>query len=347
MATTRFVADAERRYKEEKDYDVWKTRLTLLAADLRNPDYVMQLCRVVQKHTSVLDVMILNAAQTDRKPADYYVPLLTLQTREAATAAAVSANKEFSTTMAASSAATAASTFATALVPATFPTALAPADAAAMAIASAGTRTRLNPVSIATFATQALIPEDVLSKEQMTKWFPAGKKDSNGEQLDLRPETSWNLKFDKIHPIELLETLMVNLFAPLLMTQQLLPLMSHQKQHTCLIMVSSVEGQFYTRAKNGDGAHAHTNAAKSGLHMLVRSLGLSFWDEYKVSMNAVDTGWVSAMHPQKRADATFQPPLDNIDGAARVLDPVYQSFSFPNTQPICGVLWKDYKVATW
>lgn len=196
-----------------------------------------------------------------------------------------------------------------------------------------------------------------------------GKKDPNGEQLDLRPETSWNMKFEKLHPIELLETMMVNLFAPMLMTQQLLPLMSTNTSmaHSCVIMVSAVEGQFYTRAKNGAGEHAHTNASKAALHMIVRTLGLSFCrfflvslsascltrfhgtvgKDHKIVLNAVDTGWVSAMHPTKRADETFRPPLDSIDGAARILDPVYQSFSRSTRQPVCGVLWKDYKVATW
>ena len=69
-----------------------------------------------------------------------------------------------------------------------------------------------------------------------------------------------------------------------------------------------------------------------------------------IYMNAVDTGWVTDEDPialaQKKVEAfDFQPPLDIVDGAARVVDPVFVA---ENGGELCfGKFFKDYKPTSW
>ena len=58
--------------------------------------------------------------------------------------------------------------------------------------------------------------------------------------------------------------------------------------------------------------------------MLTRTIA-NQWAEYGIYVNAVDTGWVTDEAPArvvKFRGTSWEPPLDSVDGAARVLDPV-------------------------
>ena len=73
----------------------------------------------------------------------------------------------------------------------------------------------------------------------------------------------------------------------------------------------------------------------------------------RVLMNCVDTGWITDMAPGgvgARA-ATHQthvgPPLDEEDGAARVLDPVFTHVADPDGCRPHGKFFKDYHPAPW
>ena len=67
-------------------------------------------------------------------------------------------------------------------------------------------------------------------------------------------------------------------------------------------------------------------------------------------MNAVDTGWVTDEDPmifslRKQEDQDFQPPLDIVDGTARVCDPFFHGI-------LTGTHWygkflKDYAPVDW
>ncbi|GAA1658985.1 SDR family NAD(P)-dependent oxidoreductase [Catellatospora bangladeshensis] len=176
--------------------------------------------------------------------------------------------------------------------------------------------------------------------------FPAGRTDETGQPLDLRDVNSWTLHAADVSPREWLEVHVVNAFVPFLLTSRLRPLLAaapHPVRH--VVQVSAMEGSF-SRA-NKTERHPHTNMAKAGLNMLTRTLAADFHGD-GILMNSVDTGWVTdeRPHPDKQAQraAGFRPPLDVIDGAARVYDPIVRA---ERGDPVHGAFLKDYRETAW
>ncbi|BCJ67402.1 SDR family NAD(P)-dependent oxidoreductase [Polymorphospora rubra] len=177
-------------------------------------------------------------------------------------------------------------------------------------------------------------------------FFPAGRVDETGQPLDLRDVNSWVLRDADVTPQEWLQVHVVNAFAPFLLTSRLRPLMAagpHPQRH--VVQVSAMEGSYSRPGKTT--RHPHTNMAKASLNMLVRTVA----DDYLtdgIHMNSVDTGWVTdeRPHPSKTAerDHGFRPPLDVIDGAARVYDPVVRGAL---GAPVSGQFLKDYRSVPW
>ncbi|MEV4414483.1 SDR family oxidoreductase [Catellatospora sp. NPDC049609] len=176
--------------------------------------------------------------------------------------------------------------------------------------------------------------------------FPAGRTDETGQPLDLRDENSWTLRAQDVSPREWLEVHVVNAFVPFLLTSRLRPLLAaapHPVRH--VVQVSAMEGSF--ARENKTERHPHTNMAKAGLNMLTRTLAADFHGD-GILMNSVDTGWVTdeRPHPDKQAQraAGFRPPLDVIDGAARVYDPIVRA---EHGDPVHGAFLKDYRETAW
>ncbi len=176
--------------------------------------------------------------------------------------------------------------------------------------------------------------------------FPAGQCDETGQQLDLRAVNSWVLHDRDVSPHEWLQVHVVNAFAPFLLTSRLRPLMAasrHQQRH--VVQVSAMEGSFSRRGKTV--RHPHTNMAKAALNMLVRTVAADYVRD-GIHMNSVDTGWVTdeRPHPGKTAQraAGFRPPLDVVDGAARVYDPIVRG---RRGEPVSGLFLKDYRSVPW
>ena len=122
---------------------------------------------------------------------------------------------------------------------------------------------------------------------------------------------------------ELLEVFTVNMMAPFILSTQLKPLMSkNNPQNTprFIVNVSAMEGVFHRKNKNS--THAHTNMAKAALNMMTRTAG-KHYALSNIYMTAADTGWVTDENPYLIQRKTFVCPLDEIDGAMRVLDPIY------------------------
>ena len=178
------------------------------------------------------------------------------------------------------------------------------------------------------------------------EFFPAGATDETGEPLDLRRTNTWILGLDEVSPGEWLEVHVINAFVPFLLTGQLRPLLAkspHPDRY--VVQVSAMEGSFSRERKTS--RHPHTNMAKAALNMLTRTVAEEYAAE-GIYMSSVDTGWVTdeRPHPAKQAERAngFRPPLDVIDGAARVYDPIVRGV---RGEPVYGVFLKDYRQVPW
>jgi NAD(P)-dependent dehydrogenase (short-subunit alcohol dehydrogenase family) len=182
----------------------------------------------------------------------------------------------------------------------------------------------------------------------LSAYFPPGLLDADGQQLDLRPVNSWSLALPQVSTRELLEVHLVNAAAPFMLCaglQVLLLASPHARRF--IVNVSAMEGQFGRRHKTE--RHPHTNMAKAALNMLTRTSGPEL-ARSGLYMTSVDTGWVTNEHPhptaERMAGLGFSTPLDVIDGAARVYDPVVSGLNEPG-RPYAGVFLKDYRPYAW
>jgi NAD(P)-dependent dehydrogenase (short-subunit alcohol dehydrogenase family) len=190
------------------------------------------------------------------------------------------------------------------------------------------------------------LPAEVVPAGTVPAGAALAGADTTGLLPDPSPANSWTARLGEIPPAELLETQLVNAVAPALLCDRLLPLLlasPHPRRY--IVNVSAVEGRFDVRGKTA--RHPHTNMAKAALNMLTRTSGPELAAQ-GVYMCAVDTGWITNEHPaparERQAARGFRTPLDVVDGAARVYDPIVRGEA---GDPVAGVFLKDYRVATW
>ena len=176
--------------------------------------------------------------------------------------------------------------------------------------------------------------------------FPVGARDVEGRQLDLRERNSWVLGLEQVDARELVEAQLVSSISPALLCSRLRPLLDLSRfpdRH--IVNVSAVEGQF--GYGNKTPRHPHTNMAKAALNMLTRTCA-SDWARAGIYINSVDTGWITQENPapieQRLSAAGWCPPLDVVDGAARVYDPIVRGVE---GRAIWGAFLKDYHPASW
>ena len=191
-----------------------------------------------------------------------------------------------------------------------------------------------------------LVPED---SQTSAAEFPEQLLNQSGHQVDLRKHNSWLLKLEEVQTPELLEVLTINTMAPFIINARLKRLMQAPAAADVdkfIINVSAMEGKFY---RHKGPQHPHTNMAKAALNMMTRTSS-SDYAKSRIFMNAVDTGWINDENPLDRAQRIFkenhfQTPIDEVDAAARILDPVMVGML--RGSPTHGKFYKDYVETEW
>jgi len=310
--TTRFPRDAARRFAATPDSAEWLDRLRIVGIDLRDPGQVVALADSVAAQ-GPLDILINNAAQTVRRSAEAYALLA------AAEAAPLPAGP--------------------------LPQIVDPRQA----VPDGAGRTRLGSGEAPhwTPTPRALVDLALTAGSASPQRIADGSAvDAGGLVPDPHAANSWVQRVDEVDPVELLEVQLCNVTAPFILAGRLRPaLAASPARRTYIVNVSAMEGQFH-RGYKGPG-HPHTNMAKAALNMLTRTSAQELRGD-GILMTSVDTGWITDERPQptriRLAGEGFHAPLDLVDGAARVYDPIVRGEA---GEDLYGCFLKDYEPAPW
>ncbi|MEJ0086754.1 MAG: SDR family oxidoreductase [Pseudomonadota bacterium] len=326
IVTTRFPVDAADRYSSEPDFSSYRERLQIHGLDLRHTPSVELFTRFLAERLPRLDYILNNACQTVRRPAGFFQHLLARETDSIAALspdlrAVLAGHHELGRMLGASR-----------------------TQLSGSLITSSEHSPGEGLLHSAALSQRRYLDDDYRGGETL---FPVNRFDEDRQQVDLREMNSWRLRMHEVETPELLEVQLVNAIAPYILNARLKPLMVRTPgSHKHIVNVSAIEGQFYRATKTEK--HAHTNMAKAALNMMTRTSAPDFMTD-GIHMNAVDTGWITdedpAVHAARKAEAGFSPPLDIIDGAARIVDPIFAGRV--SGEQVWGQFLKDYKSAPW
>ncbi len=330
IVTTRFPVDAATRFSQEADFGEWGDRLHVYGLDLRHTPSVEIFCSYIEQQYDRLDILLNNAAQTVRRPPGFYTHLLENEKKaflelpqqvQSILGSHQACKKQLSSLPSVN------------------------VNESVLPAVWHGTGPGVGILASAELSQIPYSYGDSLATEEI---FPVGKLDADLQQVDLRKTNSWRLKMGEISTPEMLEVQLVNAVAPFVLNNRLVALMKRAntgQKH--IVNVSAMEGKFFRFKK--DSRHPHTNMAKAALNMLTHTSSQDLAKE-GIFMNAVDTGWVTDEDPvelaeRKEKEHDFQPPLDIVDGAARICDPFFDGIL--TGKHWSGKFLKDYFPIDW
>ncbi|MGW5430141.1 SDR family NAD(P)-dependent oxidoreductase [Streptomyces sp. NPDC004059] len=313
--TTRFPKDAIRRFKAMEDSADWIHRLEVVGIDLRDPAQAVALAEQVAE-AGPLDILINNATQTVRRLPSAYAALVEGES-------------------------------------APLPAGELPAHHVIGAFNS-GAVDGIAALPVGTGGLDAQKVADlalVAGNASVARHLDGTAIDAGGLVPDVVDTNTWVQTIDQISPVELLETQLCNYTSPFILISALRPAMADAAKKAAsgrayVVNVSAMEGVF-SRGYKGAG-HPNTNAAKAAMNMVTRTSAEEMFQTDGILMTSVDTGWITDERPHydklRLAEAGFHAPLDLVDGAARVYDPVVRGEA---GEDLYGVFLKDYAPGKW
>ncbi|MGZ0712993.1 SDR family NAD(P)-dependent oxidoreductase (plasmid) [Coraliomargarita sp. W4R53] len=314
--TTRFPRDAVRRFSSLPDSADWLHRLKVVGIDLRDPAQVIGLADDVAA-AGPLDILINNATQTVRRSPGAYQPLVDAELSPLPSGPLPELVTFGHTND-------------------QHPQALERSVAAHPVLAAAASR------------ADELTEQAMAAGSSSIERLNAGTAiDAGGLIPDLHDINSWTQRVEEVDPLEMLEVQLANTTAPFLLISKLRPSMvASDARRKYIVNVSAMEGVF-NRGYKGPG-HPHTNMAKAAVNMLTRTSAREMFESDQILMTSVDTGWITdeRPHPTKvrLAEEGFHAPLDLVDGAARVYDPIVRG---EDGEDLFGIFLKDYERGQW
>ncbi len=345
--TTRFPHDAIRRFTAMADSGDWLERLHVVGIDLRDPAQVVALADSISER-GPLDILINNAAQTVRRSAEAYAPLIEAERAGLPDGPLPRLSRfgrevEIGRRELAGSGLEGETGQRDPTDPGRDPGADSGQDRepAQRRIAQNG-REHWTPTPQALTALALSVGSATPERIAMGSAIDAG-----GLVPDLHASNSWIQRVNEVDPLELLEVQLCNTTAPFILVSRLRPaLAASEAGRTYIVNVSAMEGQF-SRGYKGPG-HPHTNMAKAALNMMTRTSAQEMLSSDGILMTSVDTGWITDERPNpmrmRLAEDGFHAPLDLVDGAARVYDPIVRGES---GEDIHGCFLKDYEPSPW